>query len=162
MINAMEMPSITKTAYTASSNTGELAGWLDVAGAAAFNQAQARRPTLTTTETTFASLAEKHTPKTTERVAMQNRIVKVFIVDKDQNLPLEKRLLYSGPEKFTDLTDQELFFEVPIAELLKAHNEKRAEVRDRKASEKFGRDVWLEPVRISQLAMAVVDVATFS
>lgn len=91
----------------------------------------------------------------------QNRIVKVFIVDPSSAVPAEKRVLYQGSEKFTEFTDQELFFEVPINDLLKAHNDYRATVVDKKASEKFGRDIMLEPIRISALAMAVVDVAKF-
>ena len=42
------------------------------------------------------------------------RIVKVIIIDPDDRVPLEKCILFSGDEKLTDLTDQELFFEVPI------------------------------------------------
>lgn len=89
------------------------------------------------------------------------RIVKVYIADPNTNLPLEKRVLYTGEEKLTDLTDQELFFEVPIKELLDKHNELRAKTVDKKASEKFGRDVFLEPVRIRDLKMVVTTVAQF-
>lgn len=96
-----------------------------------------------------------------EKPMSNNRIVKVFIVDPSSAVPADKRVLYQGAEKFTEFTDQELFFEVPINDLLKAHNEYRATVVDKKASEKFGRDIMLEPIRISALAMAVVDVAKF-
>ncbi len=89
------------------------------------------------------------------------RIVKVFIADSNVNIPLDKRVLYSGTEKLTDLTDQELFFEVSIGELLSAHNSYRSSVLDRAASDKFGRNIYLEPVRIRDLKMVVVDVATF-
>ena len=89
------------------------------------------------------------------------RIVKVFIADPNENLPLEKRVIYTGEEKLTDLTDQELFFEVPVAELLSKHNEYRKTVVDKKAAEKSGRDIFLDPVRIRDLRMVVVDVAKF-
>jgi hypothetical protein len=89
------------------------------------------------------------------------RIVKVYIADSNDNLPLDKRVIYSGDEKLTDLTDQELYFEVPIAELLAKHNEVRAKTVDKKQSEKFGRDIYLEPARIRDLKMVVVNVATF-
>lgn len=92
---------------------------------------------------------------------MSFRYVKVFIADPNENVPLAKRMLFEGPEHLTDLTDQELFFEVPMAELLKAHNEMRAATLDKKASEKSGRDVFLEPVRIRDLRMVVVTVAQF-
>lgn len=92
---------------------------------------------------------------------MSARIVKVFIADSNENLPLEKRVIYSGEEKLTDLTDQELFFEVPIADLLAKHNEVRAATVDKKQAEKFGRDIFLEPARIRDLKMVVVNVAAF-
>lgn len=96
-----------------------------------------------------------------EKIMSTIRIVKVFIADPNENLPLDKRLMYSGSEQLTDLTDQELFFEVPIAELLKAHNTMRLTTVDKKQTEKFGRDVFLEPVRIRDLKMVVVAVAAF-
>jgi hypothetical protein len=89
------------------------------------------------------------------------RIVKVFIADPNENLPLDKRILYKGDEMLTDLTDQELFYEVPIAEMLAKHNDFRKTVVDKKQAEKFGRDIFLEPARIRDLRMVVVDVAKF-
>lgn len=89
------------------------------------------------------------------------RIVKVFIADPNDNIALEKRVLYSGEEKLTDLTDQELFFDVPIADLLAKHNATRAATVDKKQAEKFGRDIFLEPARIRDLKMVVVTVAQF-
>ena len=89
------------------------------------------------------------------------RIVKVFIADSNDNLPLDKRVLHTGTEQLTDLTDQELFFEVPIAELLAKHNAVRAATVDKKQAEKFGRDIFLEPARIRDLKMVVVTVAQF-
>jgi len=99
------------------------------------------------------------TPKAPMPTAI--RIVKVFIADNNDNLPLEKRLLFSGSEQLTDLTDQELFFEVPIIVLLKAHNELRLATLDKAATAKAGRDVFLEAVRIRDLKMVVVTVASF-
>jgi hypothetical protein len=92
---------------------------------------------------------------------MAARIVKVFIADPNENLPLEKRVLYTGDEKLTDLTDQELFFDVPIADILAKHNEVRKTTVDKKQAEKFGRDIFLEPARIRDLKMVVVDIAQF-
>lgn len=97
-----------------------------------------------------------------EPVPMSNaRIVKVFIADPNENLPLASRVLHSGEEQLTDLTDQELFFEVPIAEILSKHNDVRKATVDKKAAEKFGRDIFLEPARIRDLRMVVVTVAQF-
>jgi hypothetical protein len=89
------------------------------------------------------------------------RIVKVFIADTDERLPLNKRILHTGEEQLTDLTDQELFFEVPIAELLKTHNALRMQTIDKKAAAKSDHEVFLEPVRIRDLKMVVVTVASF-
>lgn len=89
---------------------------------------------------------------------MTRRIVQVFIADTDENVPLEKSVIYTGDQKLTDATDQELFFEVPIKELLDKHNEYRATLIDKKIKE---RTQNLEPVKIRDLKMVVVNVATF-
>lgn len=88
------------------------------------------------------------------------RIVKVFIADSNENIPLLSRVLYTGEEKLTDLDDNELFFEIPIKALLDAHNEKRVTVIDKKKSTAVNQ-VLLEPARIRDLKMVVVDVAVF-
>jgi hypothetical protein len=99
------------------------------------------------------------TPNLPKKVTM--RIVKVIIADIDENLPLDRRLLYTGDEQLTDLTDQELFYEVGITELLAEHNARRAKTFDKIATNKLNRDVMLEPIRIRDLKMVVVTVASF-
>ncbi len=99
--------------------------------------------------------------KEIDMAAASARIVKVFIADPNENLPLEKRVIFSGPEKLTDLTDQELFYEVSIGDLLIAHNEVRKATVDKSQAEKFGRDIHLEPARIRDLKMVVVTIAQF-
>lgn len=89
------------------------------------------------------------------------RIVKVFVADQNENIPLDSRVIYRGDEHLTDLTDQELFFEIQMADLLKEHNEVRVKTRDKTQSAKFGRDIFLEPAKIRDLKMVVVTVATF-
>ena len=89
------------------------------------------------------------------------RIVQVFIADTTEDIPLENGLLHQGEPKFTDLTDEELFFEIGMKELLDAHNEIREKTLDKKATKKSGRDVYLEPARIRDLKMVVVDIAVF-
>lgn len=91
---------------------------------------------------------------------MSARIVKVYIADPDTNLPLASRILYSGEEKLTELTDQELFFEVPIAELLAKHNAIRTSTLDKRKTTP-AREVFLEPARIRDLKMVVVSIAEF-
>lgn len=89
------------------------------------------------------------------------RFVKIFIVDPTEALPLDKRVLHAGAEQLTDLTDQELFFELPIKEMLDKHNAVRVVTLDKRASEKSGKDVFLEPVRVRELKMNVTTVAAF-
>jgi hypothetical protein len=87
------------------------------------------------------------------------RLVKVFIVDSNINLPLENRLLFKGDEKITDLTDQELFFEIDINGLLAKHNKIRLETEDKKANK--DKPVYLEAARVRDLKMQVVVLAQF-
>jgi hypothetical protein len=87
-----------------------------------------------------------------------SRFVRVIIVDPNENLPLEDRLVYKGEEKFTDLNDQELFFELEIKTLLATHNEKRTKTVDKTVKE---RTEHLEPAKIRDLKMVVVNIATF-
>lgn len=100
-------------------------------------------------------------PQPKQEKKMGARIVKVFMADTDENIPLDKRVLYTGDEKLTDSTDQELFFEIPVQELLTKHNDYRLTLTDKKASAKAGKDVQLEPLRIRDLKMVVVTVAEF-
>lgn len=86
------------------------------------------------------------------------RIVKVIIIDPDDRVPLDKCILYSGEEKLTDLTDQELFFEVEIKSLLDKHNTYRKTVVDKTVKE---RTENLDAIKIRDLRMVVVDVAKF-
>jgi hypothetical protein len=91
----------------------------------------------------------------------KRRIVQVFIADSDANVPLEQSLLYKGEQKLTDATDQELFYEVPIVEILKAHNEKRIKMADKEASKRAGKDIMLEPAKIRDLKMIITNIAQF-
>jgi hypothetical protein len=162
----METPTISGCAYTTTSVDPTF--WMQHAGTADNNdwiqqqlgQAQARR-----IDPMKALLGGPDAPKpqvqTKETPMSSARIIKVFIADSNDNLPLDKRVLYSGDEKLTDLTDQELFFEVPIADILAKHNAVRKATIDKKQAEKFGRDIYLEPARIRDLKMVVVTVASF-
>lgn len=98
------------------------------------------------------------TPKKAKENKVALRFVQVFIADPDESLPIENRLLYEGDQKVTDLTDQELFFEIDIKRILDAHNEFRVTQRNKKIKD---RTENLEPTRIRDLKMVVVDIATF-
>jgi hypothetical protein len=148
----METPTISGMAYTSSSLDG--AAWLREAMQ---NKAEGR---LGVAEA-LKQVQPQPLPHKEQPIVSTARIVKVFIADSNDNLPLDKRVLHTGAEQLTDLTDQELFFEVPIAELLAKHNAVRAATVDKKQAEKFGRDIFLEPARIRDLKMVVVTVASF-
>lgn len=87
------------------------------------------------------------------------RLVKVFIVDPDPKVPVGKRLLYRTEEILTDLTNQELFFDIDIKDILEKHNAYRITVEDKKANK--DKPVMLEPIRVRELRMQVIDLATF-
>lgn len=86
------------------------------------------------------------------------RLVQVVIVDPNENISLEDCLLFKGEEKLTDATDQELFFELDIKDILEKHNSKRTKVIDKKVKD---RTEYLEPAKIRDLKMVVVNVAAF-
>lgn len=92
---------------------------------------------------------------------MALRLVKVVIADPNENLALARRIIYHGDEIATDLTDQELFFDLDIKGLLESHNALRTKTLDKKASEKAGKDIFLEPIRVRDMKMSVVTVASF-
>jgi hypothetical protein len=88
------------------------------------------------------------------------RMVKVIIVDNDENVPLDKCVLYNGEEQITDLTNQELFFELDMKDMLAKHNKIRGKIVDKEASSKDEK-VYLEPIKIRDLVMSVATIATF-
>lgn len=97
-----------------------------------------------------------------QETPMSNRrIVQVFIVDPNENIPLEKSLLHQSEEPFlTDLTDQELFFEIDIKGILEKHNEYRVTVTDKDESSRDNQ-IKLEKAKIRDLKMVVTQVAQF-
>ena len=86
------------------------------------------------------------------------RLVQVFVADPNENIPLDKCLLYKGDLKLTDCNDQELFFEIDIKTILDTHNKVRAATVNKAVKE---RTEYLEPARIRDLRMTVVEVAKF-
>jgi len=94
-----------------------------------------------------------------KEIAMsERRLVRVVMVDPHDDVPVETALLYDSKEQFTDKTDQELFFDMPVAELLRVHNEKRVKIVDKAVKE---RTQYLDPARIRDLKMLVVTLAKF-
>jgi hypothetical protein len=90
------------------------------------------------------------------------RLVKVFVVDPDNSLKVDDRMIYRGEEQLTDKNDQELFFEIEMAKLLTSHNQIRETTRDKKVKPAAdGTITYLEPARIRDLRMQVVVLAQF-
>lgn len=107
----------------------------------------------------FAGGGMQQQPKPqSKETDVTRRLVQVFIADPNESIPLEDSLLYSGDQKLTDLTDQELFFEIDMKGVLATHNAKRVKVVDKKVKE---RTEYLEPAKIRELRMVVVTVASF-
>lgn len=90
------------------------------------------------------------------------RIVRVFLVDADERVPVESRILHRSDELTTDATDQELFFAIPVNDLLKKHNELRATVKwEEKTAEGTRERTGLKEARIRDLVMSVTTIAQF-
>lgn len=102
---------------------------------------------------------KKEIKKVAEKVTSSKRVVQVFIVDADKHIPTEKALLYKSEQTFTDLTDQELFFEIDIKPLLEAHNNFRKTVT--RQLHTSAERVYLEPIKIRDLKMVVATLAEF-
>lgn len=100
----------------------------------------------------------KSTTKEAKVAAPARRLVRVLVVDPDENVPTDKCLLHAGSEQFTDATDEELFFDIDIKGILAAHNEYRITLTEKGKTEKAKK---LEPARIRDLKMVVVTLATF-
>ena len=90
-------------------------------------------------------------------MAVTRRFIQVIVADSNENVPLESCVLYKGEPKVTDLTDQELYFELDIKELLAKHNEKRITFKDKAVKERVE---LLEPAKVRDLKMVVVTIAS--
>jgi hypothetical protein len=173
----MELPKISTGTYASSisSYTGALTGvgdsslLVNAAGTAPFTQnlgASVRRPQAfpiddpyrqyqkTASDNMFTILDKG----ATMAVVQPRRLVRIIIADPDPALPLDKVLLYNGEEKFTDATDQELFFEVDIQSLLNTHNAWRTTVVDPESKDKKD---FLKKARVRDLRMTVLTITSF-
>lgn len=138
-----ELPAIASSAYTSS----------------AFNLIQAAQ--LGAGNDQFAAAPPRIPKFVKELQQMANptrRLVQVFIVDPDENVPLDKALLYEGKSFLTDATDQELFFEIDIKSILDKHNAFRKTLTNKAVKERTEK---LEAARIRDLKMTVVIIAQF-
>lgn len=98
--------------------------------------------------------------KLAKTAAVKRRVVQVFIADTDERVPLEDALLYQGEPFFTDLMDDELYYEINVKELLDKHNEVRSKIEDEQLSSKDEKK-YLKKIKIRYLTMTVVTIAEF-
>lgn len=89
------------------------------------------------------------------------RVVRVFLVDPDERVPMDKRVLHRTEEITTDATDQELFFGIPVQRLLQVHNDLRQSIKWKDEGSK-GDAEPLKEIRIRDLVMSVTTVAEFA
>ena len=112
-------------------------------------------------EISYSSESHSTSSSKSSKGEFMRRIAQVFIADTNENIALDKGLLYQGEPTFTDLTDEEMFFELDMKSMLEVHNAVRVATLDKRASKTSGRDVYLEPARIRDLNMVVLDIAVF-
>jgi hypothetical protein len=177
----VDMPTITEAAHThsvyspanlampigfvAGTTAGAAASWMNSPLNQPLNQnmfapgdALQRTSSMRHLGQAAAAMDTAAMPKPKKEKPVSRRLVQVFIADPDENVPLDKALLYSGSQKFTDATDQELFFEIDMKSILDNYNAERVKIVNKKVKE---RTEMLEPVKIRDLKMTVVSVATF-
>lgn len=88
----------------------------------------------------------------------KKRLVRVVLVDPNDNIPINRQVLYKGDETYTDQTDEELRYELNLKEILAKHNEYRVTVIDKTVKE---RTQHLEPARLRDLVFNVIIAAIF-
>jgi hypothetical protein len=158
-----ETPTMLAMNYASRAYAGDGSAWQGVgaAGNLDLRRFSAGKPVdLNNLNKLLEQAANQEQAKGLAPMANQNqrRLVQVFIADPNDNIPVDQCLLYSGEQKLTDLTDQELFFEIDIKSLLAAHNEKRVKIVDKTVKE---RTEYLEAARVRDLKMVVATLATF-
>jgi hypothetical protein len=158
----LNVPSIASSAHAHTTYHGAaLCGGLNNSSAAAVYAGTANAANIGSAAGVLAQFQQKPAAQQLNvkvNTMATRRLVQVVIVDPNENISLEDCLLFKGEEKLTDATDQELFFELDIKDILEKHNTKRITVIDKKVKD---RTEYLEPAKIRDLKMVVVNVASF-
>lgn len=151
-----EMPSLMATSYAAANTV-----FGGIANGGAFETFKAWEQPKDDASKRLAAIlvanAAINKPKEAD-MSEKRRLVRVLMVDPNDDVPVESALLYDSKEVFTDKTDQELYFDIPVVDILKAHNEKRTKLVNKAVKD---RTEYLEPARIRDLKMLVIALATF-
>jgi hypothetical protein len=86
----------------------------------------------------------------------RHRIMEFYLIDLNESIPIEKSIIYHGERRVTDKTDEEIWIEIGVDEILKKYNEYRVTVVNKHLSENSGRDVYLEPIEFRDVIRRVV------
>lgn len=151
-----DMPSIANSAYGSATNTFGLGGV--VPDHALFANTSPVRLARKFVHAATLDMIEPTPQQESPMPAPARRLVQVFIADPDDNVPLAQSMLYKGEQQLTDATDTELYFEIDIKTILEKHNAERVKLINKKVKE---RTETLEPAKIRDLKMVVVEIAKF-
>ena len=93
---------------------------------------------------------------------MPRRMVDIYIVDPDLNLPKEHALLFDAKSVLTDETDLELIQHLDTDKMLKDHNDLRANTVDREATRLSEKVVYLRSdLGMKDLRVVITTLARF-
>ncbi len=76
------------------------------------------------------------------------RYISIWIIDQDENVPLDKSILYEKAMVFTDKTADEIRAGIPLLNLLETHNQKRLLLKDKE-------DKPLKKIRLRDLQIVI-------
>lgn len=95
--------------------------------------------TWTSTSTNLVAIAKEEILK---------RYISAWIIDQDENVPLEKSLIYEKTMLFTDKTPDEIRAGIPLLDLLDAHNKVRLGMKDKEGK-------TLKKIRLRDLQIVI-------
>jgi len=90
----------------------------------------------------------------------RKRLVRVFIVDPNQSVPIERSVLYDGKEFWTDLDDQDLILQIDLPNLLKTHNVYRTTLPDLYAQRTAGATCNLEAATVMDIKTGIMTLCS--
>lgn len=83
-----------------------------------------------------------------EAAEVARRYVSIWIIDQDENVPLEKSLIYEKTMLWTDKTPDELRADIPLNALLEKHNKLRETLKNKE-------DKPLKRIRLRDLQVII-------
>lgn len=94
---------------------------------------------------------------------IMKRLVQVVVVDPDSRVPDENSIVHMGEHRFvlTSLSDEDLLLDIDLKSALKTHNQIRSKILDEDRTDNRHSDVFLKPVKVSDLEKRVVVLQKF-